>query len=405
MKAAAMLVAQRMYSKFASESVPRLATQLIHADNINNRVTDVAPPINVSTTYRYDNNELVAWTERSGANDLDFWNQTPIYSRLSHPNSVRLETVFSKILQGHSVVYSSGLAAFFAALMFYHPKNLFIDQCYHGCHGIANILARNGYANKRSHNEIESMAEPGDIVHLETPVNPYGTSYNISEFAKKAHDKGALLMVDSTFAPPPLQYCWDFGADIIMHSATKYFGGHSDLLSGVLTVKDEKTSQLLKEDRIYLGTNVANLESFMLLRSLRTFEMRITKQSKNATDLVAFLASNKDTKFNKVIENITHFSLQKESDFVKKQLIGGYNPVFSLSLKKSEQCKKLTKKLRYFQHATSLGGIESLVEWRALTDPYIDQNLIRVSTGCEDIDDLIADLDRALTELQNEIEP
>ncbi|CAL9730788.1 cystathionine gamma-lyase [Monosporozyma unispora] len=375
----------------------RLATKLIHDDDKDNRVSDVAPPINVSTTFRYDNDDLIPWTERE---NLDFMEKKPVYSRLAHPNSTRLESIFSDILEGHAVIYNSGVSAFYAAIIHFKPKRLFIGQSYHGCRAAANIITRTNGMKQHPLEDIEKHAQKGDIVHLETPVNPYGTSYNIREIANKTHAKGALLIIDSTFAPPPLQNVWGFGCDIIMHSATKYFGGHSDLLSGVIVVKDDEVAKQLKDDRIYLGTNVANLESFMLLRSLRTFEMRILKQSENATKVVKFLNDNRG-KFDKVLDKLYHSSLQTEP-FVKEQLKGGYGPVFSLSLKTKDQCKKFPPKLKYFHHATSLGGIESLVEWRAMTDPYIDQTLIRVSIGVENANDLIEDLNNALQELQNE---
>lgn len=373
-----------------------LATELIHSDDKNNRVSDVAPPINVSTTFRYDENDLVPWNERE---NLDFMDTTPIYSRLGHPNSTRLESLFSEILDGYAVVYSSGLAAFYAAMTHYNPKQLFIGQSYHGVHGIADILTRNYGLVQRPLEEIEEFAQKGDIVHVESPVNPFGIAYDIQSYAEKAHSKGALLVVDSTFAPPPLQYAWDFGADLIIHSATKYFGGHSDLLSGVLVTKNESISKKLKSDRLYLGTNVPNLESYLLLRSLRTYEMRIKKQSENVTDVVKFLNENK-SKYPKVLKKIYHSSLQTEP-FVKRQLVGGYNPVFAISLANKEQCKQLPLKLKLFQHATSLGGIESLIEWRAMTDPYIDQTLIRISIGCESSRDLINDLANAFEELKD----
>ncbi|CCH58166.1 hypothetical protein TBLA_0A03680 [Henningerozyma blattae CBS 6284] len=379
----------------AINSEPDLETLLIHGDDVNNRVTDVAPPINIATTFRYDNEDLIPWNERG---DLSFMETKPIYSRLAHPNSSRLETLFSKILDGNAVIYNSGVSAFFAAMTYFNPKRVFLGQNYHGCTAAVNILERNGTLKKHTHKEIEEFAQKGDIVHLESPVNPYGTSYDIEEFVKKAHSKGVLVMIDSTFAPPPLQYVWDFDVDIVMHSATKFFGGHSDLLSGVLVVKDENIAKDLREDRIYLGTNIANLESYLLLRSLRTFEMRILKQSTSATQIVKFLNDNRH-KFNKVLKEIYHSSLQKE-DFVKKQLKGGYTPVFSIVLHNKEQCKALPNLLKYFIHATSLGGVESLIEWRALTDPYIIQTLIRVSVGCENTQDLINDLDQALTVIQ-----
>lgn len=224
-------------------------------------------------------------------------------------------------------------------------------------------------------------------------MNPYGTSKDINYFAEKAHAKGAILSVDSTFAPVPLQDPFKFGADVVMHSATKYFGGHSDLLAGVLAVKDAKTKSALYEDRIYLGTNIGNLEAYLLLRSLRSYELRIKKQSENVLEVVTYLNANKD-KY-KVLSKIFHSSLQDEP-FVKEQLPNGYNPVFSITLDTKEHAKHLPSRLKYFHHATSLGGLESLIEWRAMTDEHVDQALLRVSIGGEDSADLIADLEQAL---------
>lgn len=128
--------------------------------------------------------------------------------------------------------------------------------------------------------------------------------------------------------------------------------------------------------------------------------MRIKTQSENATKLVSYLSEHK-AEFPDVIDKIFHSSLQTEL-FVKRQLKGGYGPVFSITLKTKEQCKKFPQLLEYFQHATSLGGVESLVEWRALTDPNIEQTLIRVSVGVESAEDLINDFTSGLKKLQDE---
>lgn len=374
-----------------------LATKLIHDDDKHNRVPDVAPPINVSTTFRYGKDDLIPWVERE---NFDFMDETPVYSREGHPNCTRLETIFSDILDGHAVCYASGLAAFFAAMMHYNPKQVFLGQCYHGVHCISDMFTRNFKVKQWSLEDIEAHAQQGDVVHLESPINPYGTCIDVRKLADAAHKKGAIVIIDSTFAPPPIQYAWDLGADMVMHSATKYFGGHSDLLGGVLVTKSKDISSQLKEDRINLGTMIGNLESYLLMRSLRTYEMRITRQSQNVVEIVKFLNNNKD-KYSDILTNIYHSSLQQD-DFVKTQLVGGYNPVFSFCLKTQEQCKKFPEKLKFFHHATSLGGVESLIEWRALSDDKIDQTLMRVSVGCESAKDLIADLDNALTELQKE---
>lgn len=373
-----------------------LSTACIHADDIHNRVTDVAPPINVSTTFRYDNENLVPEVEIE--NFIETIEQTPVYSRESHPNSFRLQTVLSDILGGHAAVYNSGVSAFHALIFHYNPKRFFMDDGYSGVRGIATLYQeKHGLETYKLH-QIEEFAEKGDLIHLEVPLNPYGTCRDIAALAKRVHKKGAILSIDSTLAPPPLQDAWDFGADVVMHSATKYLGGHSDLLAGVVVVKTMEQQRKLIRERIFLGTNVGNLESFLLLRSLRTFEMRVLKQSENATKIVSFLHENK-ANYSKVLNEVYHSSLQKEA-FVQRQLAGGHGAVFSVTLRSVEQCKKLPAKLVYFQHATSLGGVESLIEWRALSDTKIDPCLVRLSIGCENADDLIQDLDNALNALQ-----
>ncbi|KAH3672840.1 hypothetical protein WICMUC_004062 [Wickerhamomyces mucosus] len=367
-----------------------LSTNLIHADDSKNRVSDIVTPINVSTTFRYDDDPSLLRAADEGFEEQEF-----VYSREKHPNQVKLEVIFDEILNGHSVAYSSGLAAFYGLITHFNPKQVAVGPCYHGCLNILNIHTRNFGLKQFSYSEEDlDKLQPGDLIHIETPLNPYGTSKSIKYFADKAHSKGALLSVDSTFAPVPLQDPFKFGADIVMHSATKYFGGHSDLLAGVLVVKSFEIKEKLVEDRMHLGSNIANLESYLLLRSLRSYELRINKQSENVAKIVKFLSDNK--KNFKILKDLTHSSLQTE-DFVKKQLPNGFGPVFSIFVESKEIAKQLPSRLKYFHHATSLGGVESLVEWRALSDPHIDQTLLRFSIGVEDPNDLINDLDQALS--------
>ena len=196
------------------------------------------------------------------------------------------------------------------------------------------------------------------------------------------------MVVDATFAPPPLQDPFDFGADLVMHSATKFFGGHSDLLAGFLITKSKEVRDKLVYDRLLLGTNIANLESWMLLRSIRTLELRVLKQSENATKLVKFLVDNQD-KFPDLVK-VYHGSLQKD-DYIKKQMPRGHSPVFSIEVSSEQFAKSLPSKLKYFHHATSLGGVESLIEWRAMSDDKVSVTLLRVSIGIENVEDLMED--------------
>ena len=182
---------------------------------------------------------------------------------------------------------------------------------------------------------------------------------DIADFAKRTHNRKAVLCLDATFSPPPLSKPFDFGVDFIVHSGTKFLGGHSDLLAGIIVCKKKSQWFELFEDRLLLGTILGSLESFLLLRSLRTLHLRVPVQSQSATKIVAWLENvriNGSSKLAKgTIKEIWHESLQKE-EFVKKQAVGGFCPVFSFSVSDEEKAKDLVQKVKLFTHATSLGG-------------------------------------------------
>lgn len=365
----------------------KLATLGIHGGDEVNEGADVIPPIHITTTYRYpsDPEHLAPFGTQK---DEEEYPKTLIYSRWNHPNGERIEEIVGKMFDAHATVYSSGLSAFYAAMTHFNPKQLFVDKAYHGCHGIADIFSRNYGLKQFSLTEEDlQKLQPGDVIHLETPVNPHGTCFDIQYFADKAHAAGAFLLIDSTFSP--LQNPFDFGADMVMHSATKYFGGHSDLLSGILLTKSKDINYKLYVDRLHLGTNIGALESSLLLRSLKTFELRVKQQSTTATQLVAFLNDNID-KFPQLTK-VYHSSLQKDA-YVEKQLNGCHPPTFAIEVGSMDFAKRLPSRLKYFTHATSLGGAESLIEWRCLTDPHASRTLLRISVGLEDVDDLTQDL-------------
>lgn len=368
-----------------------ISTNGIHAADELYKVSDVMPPIHVATTYKYDDDPEKLVKEEDLPENAIIGNV--VYARETHPNSERVEKLLDSILDGHTVAYTSGLAAFFAALTFFNPKVVSIGRGYHGCHGIVNIFTRLKGLKKISLEDNLDQLNPGDLICLETPVNPDGTVFDILYYAKKAHEQGAYLLVDSTFAPPPLQDPFRWGADMVFHSATKFFGGHSDLLAGVLVTKDINVKNQLVQDRVDLGSNISNLESFLLIRSLRTYELRILKQAENTEKIIKHLVNNK-LNYPK-LKKIYHSSLQTEP-FVNKQLANGYSPVFCIELDTESNAKQLPSKLRYYHHATSLGGVESLIEWRVLSDSTVSSTLLRISVGVENIDDLIADLDQGL---------
>lgn len=249
---------------------------------------------------------------------------------------------------------------------------------------------------------------PGDVIHLETPINPTGTAVSIAALAEKAHSRGAFLMVDSTFAPPPLQDPFAHKADIVMHSSTKYFGGHSDLLGGVLCVRNDyggipnngaKIAAKLLHERLLLGGVMGSLEGWLGLRSLRTVALRVSRASDSATRLAAWL--NSTITATSPIAEVHHASLQAEKDpkckeWLQKQMPNGFGPVFAVIMRTPRMARWLPSKLELFHHATSLGGVESLIEWRAMSDDRADERLLRVSIGIEAWEDLKRDLEKGL---------
>ena len=264
---------------------------------------------------------------------------------------------------------------------------------YHGCHKTAAIISR---LTGMQILPLSTPPEAGDLVHVETPTNPDGTASDIGHYAALAHSVGALLSVDATLAPPPLQDPFLHGADFIMHSGSKYFGGHSDMLAGTLSVKCTETAMALMGERTYIGAAMGNMEAWLGLRSVKTLELRVVRASENATALARWVDGEMRTEgsvIQKAVGKVTHASLQDEP-WLKKQMPNGFGPVFSLRMTTEEMARHLPSKLVLWGHATSLGGVESLIEWRAMTDSGCDKALLRLSVGIENMEDLKNDLQR-----------
>ncbi|OCK83968.1 cystathionine gamma-synthase-like protein [Lepidopterella palustris CBS 459.81] len=414
------------------------ATLAIHADDHTNITTDVAPAIHLSTTFRYPRNPLdlapVPASDEEITTKLLGPSAPLVYSRLAAPNINRLESLLAPLLfptasnteaqrlANHVVSYSSGLSAFHALLVNLVPKVIAISGGYHGCHGVIDLHKKmHGIKTVDLHADDAAWDAaclgPGDLVHLETPLNPTGEAYSIQHYAKRAHARGALLSVDATFGPPGLQDPFKWGTDVVMHSGTKYIGGHSDLLCGILAVKPgpegAKMATGLRAERVYLGSVMGGLEGWLGVRSLRTLELRVGRQSKNADALVGWLdgcLTGKDEGeegelVKALVGKVVHASLQKEDmAWLSKQMPNGFGPVFSIWMKDPRYARTLPSKLALFHHATSLGGVESLIEWRRMSDTGVDERLLRVSVGVEDWNDLRADLVEGFRRLAEEDE-
>eukprot|EP01112_Ceratiomyxa_fruticulosa_P014544 TRINITY_DN4175_c0_g1_i6.p1 TRINITY_DN4175_c0_g1~~TRINITY_DN4175_c0_g1_i6.p1 ORF type:complete len:272 (-),score=45.81 TRINITY_DN4175_c0_g1_i6:83-898(-) len=239
---------------------------------------------------------------------------------------------------------------------------------------------------------LDSGLQKGDVVWIESPSNPFCELSDFDDWAKRAKEVGAYTVVDSSFASPVLQTPLEHGIDIVMHSSTKFIGGHSDILSGLLVTKDKTMASTLKTERSLLGNVPGSLECFLLLRSVRTMHLRVTRQSESATTLVKYLSTHK------LVQKVHHPSLPTHSSHALclKQMKGGPG-VFSVELITPEITQQCLKKLKLFLQATSLGGVESMIDWRYRYDTSLPATLLRVAVGLEDPHDLIKDWEQALT--------
>jgi cystathionine gamma-synthase len=371
------------------------------ADSHLNRTPDVAPPIHVSTTFRHasEPTALIPASSQPHPHPPD----AHIYSRHTAPTSTRLETLLAPLLHGPCLTYASGLAALHALYVFLHPARVSIGAGYHGSQG---VLALHSKLHNLQILPLDCAPEElhvGDVIHLETPVNPSGEARHIAAYAEKAHSRGAYLVVDATFGPPGLQEPFQWGADVVMHSGTKYLGGHSDLLMGVLAVAEGRREWIggLKAERVFLGSVMGGLEGWLGVRSLRTLELRVRRQSASAGRLVGWLAGcvaggeggEEGKVVRRVVERVQHASLQEgDMAWLRRQMPVGFGPVFAIWMRDGGLARRLPSCLELFAHATSLGGVESLVEWRAMTDESVDHRVLRVSVGLEDWEDLRRDL-------------
>ncbi|KAM0542952.1 hypothetical protein ACHAPJ_012558 [Fusarium lateritium] len=288
------------------EATFSLATNAIHVDD-RYAGPDVAPAMHPSTTFRYsfDPDKL---EPQQALSKTDM-----IYARLARPTQSRLELILTKLLKADALVYSTGLSAIHAYLVRLGPKKVAIGGGYHGTHSVLDIHQRLTGIVKVGLDELDQL-EPGDVIHLETPLNPTGEARSIAAYSKIAKEKGIHLVVDSTFGPPALQDPFLWGADIVIHSATKYIGGHSDIMCGVLAVQKQDLFMGLWEDRCALGNILGGFESWLGLRSLRTLDIRCRTQSNNCTAIVTWMIDKINDKesneVNSTVESITHASLQ-----------------------------------------------------------------------------------------------
>jgi len=247
---------------------------------------------------------------------------------------------------------------------------------------------------------LAAAVRPGvtKLVWIETPCNPVWTVTDIAAAARIAHDAGARLAVDSTVATPVLTRPFEHGADLVVHSATKYLNGHSDVIAGmVVTAVEDDYWERIRQHRFMAGAVLGSFEAFLLLRGMRTLYLRVDASSRAARRIAEHFATHP------AVSRVLYPGLPDHPGHAAavRQMTGGFGGVLSIRLKGGrEVARAVAAGCRLFLPATSLGGVESLIEHRETVEgegSLTPDDLLRISVGIEDTDDLIADLEGALT--------
>lgn len=369
----------------------KIETIAIHAGNHTDPASNaVIQPIVLSTTF--------------GRASDGSYPGGHVYSRASNPNRALLENVLAKLEGGaDATAFSSGNAAGMAVFQSLAPGTHIIapDDMYHGLRNqlknlFAGILTYD-FIDINDNEVLQKHIKPETgLIWIETPSNPLLKITDIKKVTALAHDRGIKVVCDSTFATPVCQQPLCLGADLVMHSSTKYLGGHSDVMGGALITKEKHDWwQKIRDVQQMGGAIPSPMDCYMLARSIKTLPYRIRGHVHNAGLLAEYL--EKHPKVEKVMYPGLLSHPQHETANQQMSAFGG---MLSFCVNGGEQeARRVINSLKLFTQATSLGGVESLIEHRASVegpDTKTPFNLLRVSVGLEHIDDLIADLEQAL---------
>lgn len=336
------------------------------------------------------------------------------YTRGENPTRFALESVMAAIENGtDGFAFSSGMAAIHATMSLLKSGDHIVmaNDVYGGTFRLVNRILTDLGITFTAVDTADSIALQEAIkpttkmVYLESPSNPLMHVTDIAEVARIAHDSGAIAVVDNTFASPYNQTPLDLGADVVIHSGTKYLGGHADMLSGFVIVKDAELAAQIKFIQMSIGAVLSPQDSYLIQRSIKTLALQVQRHNENAMALAEFL--NNHPKVAKV-----YFpGLPGTPDYeIARRQMRGFGGMMSIELQPGLDVKQFVENLAVFLLAESLGGVESLIEVPAIMTHAsiprdihlangIKDELVRISVGIEDIDDLIADMTTGLDTL------
>lgn len=372
-------------------------TKLIHGIHIGDPLTGaVTVPIYQTSTYRQE-----AVGSHKGYE----------YSRTGNPTRAALEEMMAVLEDGHAgFAFSSGMAAITAVMMLFSNGDHIVltDDVYGGTYRImSKVLSRFGlehtFVDTTKLEDIRAAIRPNTkAIYIETPTNPLLKVTDIAGAAKLAQEHGLLTIVDNTFMTSYFQSPISLGADIVLHSATKYLGGHSDVVAGVVVVNTEELAQRIHFIQNATGGVLGAQDSWLLMRGLKTLGIRMEEHERNARAIVEFLQSHPKVKKVYYPGMPTHPNYE-----TAKRQATGFGAIISFDVDSENTLEQLMRKLKYFTLAESLGAVESLISVpskmthasipaQRREELGITDTLIRVSVGIEDYEDLIEDLIQAL---------
>ena len=356
----------------------------------------VVPEIQLSTTFARDDR----YQSLNAAN---------VYSRDDNPTFVHAERTLADLENGEECrLFASGMAAIASIFYSLTPGSHVVlpDAMYWGarlwihdyCRRQDIFISEYDTADAATIESCVADKNRTNLVWVETPSNPMMHVTDIELAAKIAHAHDALVCVDSTAATPVFSQPLDHGADLVVHSATKYLNGHSDVLAGAVVTRDEHTLwQALSTERQMAGAVIGVFESWLLLRGMRTLYVRVERAAENTMQIAEFLEQHP------AVESVSYPGLASHPGhaIAKKQMQGGYGAMLSFTVNgDAAAALKVAGRLQIITSATSLGGVETLIEHRHTLEPaenMIPENQLRLAVGIERVEDLIEDLDRALS--------
>lgn len=379
------------------------ATQLIHSIPVDPQTGSISVPIYQTSTFVQ---------EAPGVN------KGYDYARSNNPTRASLEQLVATLEQGETgIAFGSGLAAIDAVIKLLKAGDeiLAVDDIYGGAFRLfTHIYEKFGISVRyvdttNVENVFEAITPQTKLIWLETPTNPTLKISDIAAIAAVAKASGCWLCVDNTFASPALQQPLTLGADIVVHSATKYLGGHSDLIAGVVVTREKELGDKIKFIQNASGAILAPFDSWLVIRGIETLHLRVRQHSANALEVARYLEQHPQ------VDKVFYPGLPSHPNHeIAKKQSKAFGGVVSFTLKQNteEAAVALVTATQLFKLAESLGGVKSLLCHPAnMTHKSIPaekrraagvaDSLIRLSVGLEEVEDLINDLDQALTKLNN----